>query len=268
MHFGATLRLLRMESGLGLRDLARRLGVSSAYLSRVENGLDPAPTPARLAGLALELDIPAPLLVDLAHRVSPLLHDYVEAVPEAGTLFLEIAQRRLDARQLAEVRRFLDERFPVASARRQERRGVAELLEPERVIVRLGCLTLDDALDVVSGRFVSRAHDAAAIAEALKRREREVSSAIGGGVAIPCAYLPGPEQAAVVTLAAPLAGSTPDGEPVRVLVVLVGPRQAAARRLRLASIARLAARGLAGALAPLRSPSEVVARIALLEQLH
>jgi transcriptional regulator with XRE-family HTH domain len=43
MDFGATLRLLRLGSGLSLRDLARRLGVSSTYLSRVENGLDPVP---------------------------------------------------------------------------------------------------------------------------------------------------------------------------------------------------------------------------------
>ena len=33
MHFGATLRLLRMESGISLRALAQRVGVSGAYLS-------------------------------------------------------------------------------------------------------------------------------------------------------------------------------------------------------------------------------------------
>ena len=93
MHLGATLRLLRLESGLGLRDLARRLSVSGAYLSRVERGVDATPTSARLEAMARELGIPAPLLHGLAHRVSPLVGDYVEQVPEAGALFLEIAHR-------------------------------------------------------------------------------------------------------------------------------------------------------------------------------
>src|SRR5512145_1351730 len=101
MHFGATLRLLRLESGLSLRDLARRLDVSGAYLSRVENGLDAVPTPSRLDAMARELGVPAPVLLSLAHRISPLVVDYVEQVPAAGRVLLEIAHRRLDERQLA-----------------------------------------------------------------------------------------------------------------------------------------------------------------------
>ena len=45
LNLGATLRLLRVEAGLSLRELAARVGVSTAYLSRVENGHDAAPTP-------------------------------------------------------------------------------------------------------------------------------------------------------------------------------------------------------------------------------
>src|SRR5688572_273470 len=118
MHFGATLRLLRLESGLGLRDLARRLNVSGAYLSRVENGLDSIPTSARVEAIAGALQIPAPLLLELAHRVSPLVVDYVDAVPQAGSLLLEIADRRLSAAELSELRDFLNERFPSKQAAR------------------------------------------------------------------------------------------------------------------------------------------------------
>src|SRR3712207_1940181 len=89
MHLGATLRLLRVDAGLSLRDLARRIGVSSAYLSRVENGLDAVPTPERLAAIARELDVPSTLLMDVAHRVSPFVASYLEQVPGAGRLFLE-----------------------------------------------------------------------------------------------------------------------------------------------------------------------------------
>src|SRR6187399_1792577 len=130
MHFGATLRLLRLESGLGLRDLARRLNVSGAYLSRVENGLDSIPTSARLEAIAGALQIPAPLLLDLAHRVSPLVVDYVDAVPEAGTLLLEIAHRRLAPHELCELRDFLNQRFPSKASVPAVGPGFAELLTP------------------------------------------------------------------------------------------------------------------------------------------
>jgi PTS system nitrogen regulatory IIA component len=267
MHFGATLRLLRLESGLSLRDLARRLSVSGAYLSRVENGLDSVPTSARLEAIARELDIPAPLLMGLAHRVSPLVVDYVQQVPEAGTLFLEIAHRQLDERQLAEVRSFLDQRFPTTGVAPPSSRGISDLLAPDRVILGLTCSSMDDVLDVAAGRLVGLAGKSApAISAPLKVREREVTSAIGSGVAVPCAYLENTDPAAVlVTLADPLKYETPDGLPLRAVIVLAGPRNSVDRRLRLAHLARLAARGLAEHLADAGSPAELLSRLALME---
>ncbi len=268
MHFGATLRLLRLESGLSLRDLARRLSVSGTYLSRVENGLDSVPTPARLAAIARELEIPAPLLMGLAHRVSPLVVDYVQEVPEAGTLFLEIAHRRLDAHQLAEVRSFLDERFPPADpAPSAASPGIAGILAADRIILGLTCSSMEDVLDVAAGRLARYAGKSVpAISAPLKAREREVTSAIGGGIAVPCAYVPGIEPAAVlVTVAGPPEYDTPDGLPLRVVVVLAGPRESADRRLRLAHVARLTARGLADRLAGADSPAEVLTRLTLME---
>lgn len=269
MHVGATLRLLRLESGLSLRDLARRLGVSGAYLSRVENGLDSAPTPARLEAMARELGVPPTLLMDLAHHVSPLVVDYVEQIPEAGSLFLEIAHRRLDGSQLAELRTFLDERFPrTGQAVEAALPSLSELLSPALVVLHLTCSAMDDALDVAAGRLAdaSPSTTADALAAALRRREAEVSSAIGGGVAVPSAYVPGiAPAAALVILGSPLAYDTPDGAPLRLIVVLLGPRGADDRVLRLAQVARLAARGVAGSLAACDSPSQVLARLADLE---
>jgi PTS system nitrogen regulatory IIA component len=266
MHFGATLRLMRLDSGLGLRELASRVGVSSAYLSRVENGLDPAPTPARLEVLARELRIPATLLMSLAQRVSPLVMDYVEATPEAGTLFLEIAHRQLDAAQLAEVQAFIADRF---SARRQTDafEGLAELLTPERVVTGLSCATLDDALDVAAaklGRGVPGG--ASAVASALRAREEESSSAIGGGVAVPCAYLPGVKlSASLVVLSRGLKTSTPDDAPLEMLVCFAGPRDSHERRVALAHVARLAARGLCTELKRARTPAQLLSRLSQLE---
>ena len=61
MHFGAALRLLRVDAGISLRGLAEEVGVSSAYLSRVENGHDAPPTADRLVALAEAIGIPASL---------------------------------------------------------------------------------------------------------------------------------------------------------------------------------------------------------------
>lgn len=267
MHFGATLRLLRLDSGLSLRDLARRLDVSSAYLSRVENGLDAAPTPARLAVMARELGLPAPVLMDLAHRVSPLVVDYVEQVPEAGSLFLEIAHRRLDAGQLAELRALVDERFPPAGVScTAPAWGLAQLLRTDRIVLGLTCSGMEDILDVAAGRLADACPrtDAATVSAALRSREKEVSSAIGSGVAVPCVYLAGAEPAAAaIILGTPLAYDTPDGAPLQVVIVLVGPRDAPERRLVLAQIARLAARGLAERLVEAGTPDEALRRILL-----
>ncbi|THF63871.1 helix-turn-helix domain-containing protein [Pseudothauera nasutitermitis] len=260
MHFGATLRLLRIDSGLSLRDLARRLRVSSAYLSRVEKGLDAAPTPARLADVAKELEVPATLLMDLAQRISPLVVDYVERVPDAGSLFLEIAHRNLNAAQLAEVRAMLDERFPVARPAGLPRgAALADLLAPERIVLGLSGASMEDVLDLAAGRLAESlpGTDAVSLARLLRASEAEVSSAIGGGIAVPCGYVSGVGAlAAVVVLNEALHYDTPDGQPLRAVMVLLGPRDDPGRRLVLARIAGLAARGMAEALAGAQSAEE------------
>lgn len=267
MHFGATLRLLRLESGLSLRDLARKLSVSGTYLSRVEKGQDSVPTAARLAAIARELSIPATLLMSLAHRVSPMVVDYVHENPEAGTLFLEIAHRRLSERQLSEVRDFLNERFPVAGRMRPRFRGTSELLAPDRIVLGLSCSSIDDVIDVAAGRLATLSGKSATeISAPLRAREREVSSAIGSGVAVTCAYLSGIQPAAVlVTLAQPLSLDAPDGLPLRTMIILAGARDLPDRRLHLAHLAHLTARGLSERLRDVTSPEEVLARLSLME---
>lgn len=267
MHFGATLRLLRLDSGLSLRDLARRLEVSSAYLSRVENGVDAAPTPARLAVMARELGLPAQILMDLAHRVSPLVVDYVMQEPEAGSLFLDIAHRRLDASQLAELRTLLDERFPPAGMPTTAPvQGLAQLLRTDRIVLGLMCSEMEDILDVAAGRLADACPQTgvAAVSAALRARETEVSSAIGSGVAVPCAYIAGAEPAAaVIILGTPLAYDTPDGAPLQLVIALVGPRDVPERRLVLSQIARLTARRLTERLVDACTPDEVMQLILL-----
>ena len=264
MHLGATIRLLRVDAGLSLRDLARRIGVSSAYLSRVEHGLDAVPTPERLTAIARELDVPPTLLMDVSHRVNPFVASYLEQVPGAGGLFLDIARRRLTSAQLARVREFLDAEFPVRGAPRDEPTPtLAPLLAADRIILKLSCTSVEDARDMAVGRLCA-AHPglkARPLIEVLARREAEASCAVGNGVAVPHAAITGvPELAALVTLAKPLRHETPDGQPLRLLILMVGSDRGRAWLTRLAHVARLSSHGLATHLQDTQHPREVLSQ--------
>lgn len=267
MTLGATLRLLRVESGFGLRAFARRLGVSSAYVSRVENGVDGTPTAERLEAMARALDVPATVLLDLAHQVSPLVVDYVASVPEAGTLFLEIAHLGLGPDQIAEIRSWIRRTYGVAGDRWASASGVTPLLADARIVLQFEGSGFEDLFDVIAGRLGAASGMAATrIARVLAEREAEVSSAIGDGVAIQVIHAPGPPLAALVTLAKPMATSTPDGVPLSLVVVLFGtPLTTSGFRPQIAQLARLAARGVARDLALVTAPSDVRMHVAAME---
>lgn len=58
MSFGSYIREMRIKKGLGLGDLAKMVGVSPAYLSRIERDIDPPPRSERIVALtdAMEID--------------------------------------------------------------------------------------------------------------------------------------------------------------------------------------------------------------------
>lgn len=80
----------------------------------------------------------------------------------------------------------------------------------------------------------------------IMRREKEGSTAIGGGLVIPHARFAGVKQVrvAVATLAEPLAVPAEDGKPVDIVILLVGPLGDPRQMLRvLARLARLVKQG-------------------------
>ncbi|WP_437959688.1 PTS sugar transporter subunit IIA [Sorangium sp. So ce119] len=268
-EFGAALRLLRVEAGLSLRALAHRIGVSSAYLSRVEHGHDAIPTPDRLTAIAGALELPPALLLELGHQVGPLVSRYLDRVPAANALFVELARRNLSGPQLARVKAFIDAEFPVsapfgvAPARR-----LSALLTPERIVLHLSCAHIEDVIDVAASRLAAPggAPSASALAQEILRRERESPTALGNGVAVPHAIVPGACQAAVLaTLAEPLAVPTPGGAPLRLLVVLVCGEGGRAHLELLAQVARLASHNAADALCAARDPVQLIDQLAQIE---
>jgi PTS system nitrogen regulatory IIA component len=266
MHFGATLRMLRTDSGVSLRALAERIGVSSAYLSRVENGHDAPPTPDRLVAIAEALGVAPALLVELGDKVSPFVAGYLSRTPAANALFLEIARRELTPVQLAHVQAFLDERFPpkpkaAAAAAASSSPRLGPLLARSAVVLQLACADLDDMLDVAATRLAENAGvPAASIARALREREREGTTAIGAGIVAPHAIVAGAESPAlaVMVLRRPLAIDAPDARPIRVCIAVVHPRGGRELVALLAQIARLSRDDVADQLLAAREPRRVL----------
>lgn len=266
MSFGATLRLLRIDAGISLRDLAAQIGVSSAYLSRVEHGHDPAPTPDRLLAIARTLDIPSVTLLELARQTGAEVAGYMARVPAASALFLEITRRDLPASQIARIKAFLDHEFPERGRKRQSAR-LSQMLSPQDVVVHMSGADIDDVINVAVSRMAlgPRLRPQAVVARILER-EHEGVSTLGGGVAVPHAILPtAPTTMVLVTLAQPLVMDTPDGAPVELVVVLLS-REGGRRHLEmLANIARLASLGMAEELREMPSAERVLARLEHLE---
>jgi len=270
MHFGAALRLLRMESGISLRALAQRVGVSGAYLSRVENGHDPAPTPDRLIAIAEIIGVPTAVLLDLAQQTGVAVSGYLQRVPAASSLFLDIAQRDLGSAQIARIKAFMDEEFPV----RRGRAGpgptrLRDLLTPSRVVLRLACSQLEDLIDVAVSRLPPTSGTSPRQAAALIwAREQEAPSMLGGGFAVPHGLVPGATPAAVlVTLARPLPIDTPDGLPVAVALVVVWGDSGRRNLDVIARVARLAGSGITEELRAATTPARALSAIEKIEAL-
>jgi PTS system nitrogen regulatory IIA component len=259
MHFGATLRLLRLGAGVGLRALADQVGVSGAYLSRVEHGHDPPPTTDRLIEVARVLGVPPELLLELADRVSPTVARYTDEVPEASRLAFEIARRRLGPAQIGRVLAFVEEQFPLAGS---ANRRVVDLLAPGRVLLGVRVGSLDDLLELAALRCAEGGR-VAEIAAALRKQQATGGSAVGQGLLVPnCAGTDESPRAMLATLATPLDVPTPDGRPIRAMIAFAGLGAGREGLPLLASAAGLARPARIDALCRASSPAEALEVVA------
>ena len=107
--FGSTLKQLRLDAGIGLRELAKMIGKSPSYLSEIESDHVPAPSAEMILDIAHAIGGHKNKLLTAASKMDPQLTDYVSHQPEAAD-FLRKAQeygfdkedwQKLD--QLAEI---------------------------------------------------------------------------------------------------------------------------------------------------------------------
>ncbi len=106
---------------------------------------------------------------------------------------------------------------------------ITDCLTPGAFLVDLGPTTKSEALTTLARRMAEHepAVDPAGLLQALLTREALASTALGEGVAIPHARLADPDRM-IAVLGRCKAGvdwDAPDGEPVRLVLLLAGPAQ-------------------------------------------
>jgi len=85
MTFGDHVRALRIAKGISLRELSRRAGIESSYLSKIERGAYDTKPPGeqRILDLARELEEDPDVLLAMAGKMSADLHAIVLSNPQA-----------------------------------------------------------------------------------------------------------------------------------------------------------------------------------------
>lgn len=91
--FGNILRSLRLDAGVGLRELARLIDKSPGYLSDVEKDHVPPPSEEVILTIAAALNEDKDQLLVAAQKMDPELSNYVVREPQAAD-FLRMAKAK------------------------------------------------------------------------------------------------------------------------------------------------------------------------------
>lgn len=102
--FGAFIRREREAKEIGLREMAKKIGVSPTYLSKVERVEFPPPTEDKVRKIAGVLGLDADELLALAGRVASDLTDIIRERPREMADFLRAA-KGLTAEDMARLAR-------------------------------------------------------------------------------------------------------------------------------------------------------------------
>lgn len=258
LNFGYLLKTLRLSAGISLRELARIIDVSPAYLSLVENGKIQPPSAARIAKIEKALKVPPGSLVSIVHGFKSEVVSFIQQVPEAGN-FLNVAKENsMTPADFVELTGFLStygwkklkqalesvvqQAESVSGASDEAPSGpyVWPFLTEKLIFDMPGAKEkasfLEEAVNRISTQYGGIESDG--ILKDLLRRERIASTGIGHGIAVPHAYVDGLDRMLVVLVRIPkgVDFGAIDGEPVYIVFLLAGPR--ASRNLHLQLLAR------------------------------
>lgn len=85
-NFGETIRDLRVAQDMGLRETAIKVGISPAYLSRIERNKERPPRPEVIKELARNLAADPDVLFRLSSSTDPEVVDFLHDQPEVLNL--------------------------------------------------------------------------------------------------------------------------------------------------------------------------------------
>jgi transcriptional regulator with XRE-family HTH domain len=93
-NFGETIRDLRTAQDLGLRETAIKVGISPAYLSRIERGKERPPRPEVIKELAKVMAADPDVLFRLSSSTDPEVVGYLHDQPEVMNLLRYIKEAK------------------------------------------------------------------------------------------------------------------------------------------------------------------------------
>lgn len=105
--FGETIRQLREAQNLGLRETATMVGISPAYLSRIERGKEHPPKPEVIKALAKVLAADPDVLFRLCPSTDPDVVTLLKERPKVLELVRLVMARELSDEQLSRVEHFI-----------------------------------------------------------------------------------------------------------------------------------------------------------------
>ena len=95
--FGKKLRNLRVNSDIGLRELARLIDKSPGYLSDVEHDNVPPPSEDVILKIAAALNVDKKELLIVAQKMDPEISRYVAGEPEVADFLRMAREKRFDS---------------------------------------------------------------------------------------------------------------------------------------------------------------------------
>lgn len=110
--FSETLREMREAQHIGLRVAAEQLGISPAYLSRVERGKERPPKPELIRKMAMLFGGDPDILFRLAHSTDPEITEYMNVVPNVPEFLRTARTLRLTSDDFAELIKDIKRRGP------------------------------------------------------------------------------------------------------------------------------------------------------------
>ncbi|MDF5729266.1 MAG: helix-turn-helix transcriptional regulator [Rhizonema sp. PD38] len=105
--FGETIRQLREAQQLGLRETATMVGISPAYLSRIERGKEHPPKPEIIKALAKVLAADPDVLFRLCPSTDPDLVTLLKERPKVLELVRLVMAKELSDQQLGQIEHFI-----------------------------------------------------------------------------------------------------------------------------------------------------------------